>query len=323
NQESNDMTHKHWTRGFVALVAVLALVAAGCSEKKTSTTATNTNSGVSTDAGGGAGAKIRITSQDFGEQKTLAQVYGQYLKANGYDVTIQRPTGTRTQIVQALKGGKVDLELDYQGSLATELDKTGKPSPSADKTYTRLTTALKGTGLQAATPAPAQDGNALVALKTWATKNGITKISDLKKIQDQVTLGGAPECATRPDCLKGYEGPLYGLKLKGTKVVAYGPALVEGLKANTIQVAQYQTSAPEITTGEIVVLKDDKGLQSAENVVPIFTSKVASAALVKDLDALSAQLTDADLAAWNKSTDIDKDEPVDVAKKWLQDKGLI
>jgi osmoprotectant transport system substrate-binding protein len=309
------MKHKQWARGLVGIVAVLALVAAGCSEKKTTTTKTKTG-GTSTDAGGDKGAKIRISSQDFGEAKTLAQVYGQYLEAKGYDVDIQRPIGTRPQVVAALKAGKIDLEFDYQGSLATELDPKGTPSPEPAKTYSRLTTALDTVGLKAAKYAAAQDGNALVALKTWAEKNHIVNISDLEKVQDQVTLGGAPECKERPDCLKGYEGPLYGLKFKGVKVVAYGPPLVAGLKADTIQVAQYQTSAPEIASGDIVVLTDDK-------VVPVFTDKVASQSLTNDLDALSAKLTDDDLAAWNKATDIDKEEPADVAAKWLKDAGLI
>ncbi|MCU1454041.1 MAG: glycine/betaine transporter substrate-binding protein [Acidimicrobiales bacterium] len=316
------MKQRTWTRGLLALLAVLALLAGACSSKKSTSSSTTTASSSGTTAAG-SGAKVRITSQDFNEQKTLAQVYGQYLKAQGFDVTIQRPIGTRKQIFAAIKGGTADLVPDYGGSAATELDKTGKPSPDQAKTEARLAAALKGSGMAASAAAPAQDINALTALTTWAQQNSVTTISDLKKVQDKVTIGGAPECANRPDCLQGYEGPVYGLKFKGFKAVSYGPPLVAGLKANTIQVAQYQTTAPEIASGEIVVLKDDKGLQGADPVVPIFSSKVSSPALIKALDTLSAKLTDADLAAWNKATDIDKSEPVDVAKKWLQDKGLI
>ena len=312
---------RKWTRGAVALVAVLALVTAGCSSKKSTTTTSSGGSATTSAAGGGT--KVRITSQSFNEELTLAQVYGQYLKAKGFDVTIERPIGSRKQIFSALKAGSVDLVPDYAGSAATELDKTGTPSPDKAKTYARLTAALKGSGLVAAASSPAQDANALVALSSWATTNKVTTISDLKKVESKVTLGGAPECADRPDCFKGYEGPVYGLKLKGFKAVSYGPPLVAGLKADTIQVAQYQTTAPEIASGEIVVLKDDKGLQGADNIVPILRSAASNPALIKALDALSAQLTDADLAAWNKATDVDKSEPVDVAKKWLQSKGLI
>ncbi|HEY4377064.1 MAG TPA: ABC transporter substrate-binding protein [Acidimicrobiales bacterium] len=311
------MKHKKWTRG-LALVAVVAIVAVGCSDKKSSDSS-DKGSGGST----ASGPTIRISSQAFGEQETLANVYGQYLKAHGFNVDVQRPIGTRAQIIAAMKAGKVDLELDYQASLATQLVPDSAVSPDAAATYQRLLSALKGTGLEAAASAPAQDGNALVALKSWATKNHVTSISDLKKIQDQVTIGGAAECKDRPDCLKGYENPAYyGLKFKGFKVVAYGPPLVAGLQSDAIQVAQYQTSAAEVATGQIVILTDDKHLQSPENVVPVFRSKVASAKLTAALNTLSAKITSKDLSAWNKSTDIDKDEPADVASAWLKSNGL-
>ena len=41
------------------------------------------------------------------------------------------------------------------------------------------------------------------------------------------------------------------------------------------------------------------------------------------LDALSTKLTTKDLAAWNQATDVDKEDPVDVATAWLKDRGLI
>lgn len=136
-----------------------------------------------------------------------------------------------------------------------------------------------------------------------------------------ITLGGAAECATRPDCLKGYNGGVYDLGLK-FKTVDYGPPLVEALKADQIQVAQYGSTAPEIAQGEIVELKDDKGLQSAQNVVPIYRSAIASSDLTKALDTVSAKLSTKDLAQWNQATDVEKDDPADVATKWLKDKDL-
>lgn len=136
-----------------------------------------------------------------------------------------------------------------------------------------------------------------------------------------LTLGGAAECAKRDDCLKGYNGGVYDLRLK-FKTVDYGPPLVEALKANAIQVAQYGSTAPEIAQGEIVELKDDKGLQTAQNVVPVYRSAVAGSDLTKALDAVSEKLTTKDLAKWNQATDVDKEDPADVASKWLKDNGL-
>lgn len=315
-------TPAHRWRRALALGAVGLLVLAGCSQNKDSEGSSTTKAGdtETTAAGGDAGAtKIRISSQDFSEQKTLAQVYGQYLEAQGFDVDIQEPIGTRTQIYAALDKGTVDLVLDYEGSATVELG--GKASSDADATFETLSGLLADKDLVAATASEAADANALVALKSWADENQVTSISDLAGLDGPLTLGGAAECASRPDCLLGYQDT-YGLKLE-FKAVDYGPPLVTALQAGEIQLAQYGTTAPEVADGTIVALEDDKGLQSAENVVPVYRSAVASEELQAALDKVSEVLTTADLAAWNKATDVDKEDPADVAQAWLEDKGLL
>jgi len=299
--------------GAIAVVGVLAL--ASCSDKSSdSSSDTTAKSGGST----AASTTIRISGQDFPEQRTLVQVYGQYLQAQGFKVDIQDPVGTRTQLFAALKSGKLDLQIDYSGSAVVELG--GKASGDADATYTTLTGLLKPKGLEASEQSEAADANALVALTSWAKANNVKTISDLSNVKDPLTLGGAAECAKRPECLPGYQ-TTYGLTLK-FKVVDYGPPLVAALKANEIQVAQYGSTAPEIAAGTIVELEDDKHLQDAQNVVPIFSAKISSDKLTKALNTLSAKITTDDLAAWNKSTDVDKEDPADVATAWLKDNNL-
>ena len=55
-----------------------------------------------------------------------------------------------------------------------------------------------------------------------------------------------------------------------------------------MQVAQYQTTAPEIADGTIVVLTDDKGLFSADNIVPVLRKALADAYGTKLSDAINA-----------------------------------
>lgn len=299
---TNEPRPHRWRRA-TALAVVGLLVLAGCSQSSDSEGSTT----------------IRITSQDFSEQKTLAEAYGQFLKAKGFDVDVQESMATRTLIYSALEAGDVDLVLDYQGSATVELG--GKASSDTDATYDALTTALKTKDLAASEASEAVDANALVALSSWAKENEVTTISDLAGLDGPLTLGGAEECADRPDCLLGYEDT-YGLSLE-FKAVSYGPPLVAALEAGEIQLAQYGTTAPEVAEGKIVVLDDDKGLQSAENVVPVFRTAVDSEDLQAALDELSGVLTTADLAAWNQATDVDKEDPADVAEAWLKEKRLI
>lgn len=299
----------------LAAVAVLAgLLTVGCSKDSSDTSSTKAGPGTAT-------GTIRIGSQKFSESRTLAEVYAQYLKAKGFRVSVEAPIADRTQLLAAMVKGTVDLELDYTGSAVTELG--GKAEADPEKTFATLQKLLEPKGLVATTQSPAANANALVALTSWADENKVTKISDLARLDGPLTLGGAPECAERLDCLAGYNGPTYRLGLKFTPV-AYGPALVAALEANEIDVAQYGSTAPELAGGTIRILEDDKGLQSAQNVVPVLRKKVVTAKLTEALDALSAQITTKDLSAWNLATDGKaKEDPADVAQAWLEKNGLI
>ena len=45
--------------------------------------------------------------------------------------------------------------------------------------------------------------------------------------------------------------------------------------------------------------------------------------LESDLNVLSGQITTDDLIAWNVETDLKNREPDDVAREWLEKKGLV
>ena len=310
------MTRHRWRAPLaLTLVLVLAVTAAACGDdEKTDTGASSSD------------PTIRMAPQDFAEAKTLTEVYGQYLTAKGFKVDIQAPDGFRDQVYPDLQADKIDLIIDYAGSAVSFLDETKVGTSDPDETATALTEVLATKDLVSFTPAPAEDANALVALKSFADENGITTISDLAKLGRTVKLGGAEDCRERADCLKGYtDTAIYGLTVDFT-AVAYGPPLIAALDSGTEDVVQYQTTAAELASGKYVVLEDDKGILSSDHIVPVLRKELADAyglTLKTALDDISAQITTDDLIAWNVATDIDKDEPADVAKAWLTDKGLL
>jgi osmoprotectant transport system substrate-binding protein len=150
--------------------------------------------------------------------------------------------------------------------------------------------------------------------KASSTKYNATKLSDLAPIGNQLVLGGPSECETRPFCALGLQ-KTYGIKFKEIKKLdAAGPITRAALKDGSIQVALVFTTTAFIGPDGLVVLKDDKGLQNADNVTPIIRSDKASADAIKVLNAVSAGLNTADLVALNSKVELDHQD-ADVATK--------
>lgn len=299
----------------VLLAAILSMgmVAAACGD----------DDGGSEDASGGddvEGPTIRVRGQDFSENITLAEVYGQYLEAKGYDVEILTAAGFRTEALDALESGDIDLVIDYIGGDQTALAPDTETSSDPAEVVAVIEPLLADKGLTLLQHGEAANGDALVV----RGDSEATTISDLAGMN--YVFGGASECYERPQCYLGFTSPdVYGIEFKDTKTIEFGPQLGQSLAAKEVDAVMWGTTAPEIDEQGFKILEDDKGLFPAQNIAPIIRTEVLDAydSLQADLDALTKAITTDDLIAWNKATDIDKSESDDVAEEWLTSKGLI
>ncbi len=298
--------------GLLALVAVIGLLAGACSSD---------DDADSDDTETMEGSTIRIRGQDFSESATLAEVYGQYLEAKGFPVEVLTPAGFRTEAITALENDELDLIIDYIGGTQTELLPDTETSQDAAEVIAAITPALAEKGLTVLEPSDAVDGDALVVRGDSEAEN----ISDLAGLD--YSFGGSAQCFERPQCYLGLTDPaIYGITFSGTKTFEFGPLLGENLKAEEVDAVIWNDTAPEIEANGFKILTDDKGLFPAQNIAPIVRDDVLeeyAPELAEALDELSATITTEDLVAWNTSTDIDKEEPDDVAEDWLKANNLI
>jgi osmoprotectant transport system substrate-binding protein len=74
----------------------------------------------------------------------------------------------------------------------------------------------------------------------------------------------------------------------------------------------------------LVVLEDDQGLQTVDNIVPAVNAGAAEAdpAMLPLLDAVSATLDTATLIQLNKAVDVDRQTSTQVAEQYLAEQGL-
>jgi osmoprotectant transport system substrate-binding protein len=291
-----------WLTGAMAAFAIVAMACGG-----TSTTPAATSKGTLTVAG-----------FNFTESSILAELYGQALAHDGYTINYKLNLGTREVLAPAMKTGQVDL---YPGYAASDLEyynnKAGEATGDPVATTAKLNSHLTPLGLLALTPSAAVDQNAFAVTKATQAKYNLTNLSDLAPIGNQLVLGAGPECPTRPYCQPGLQST-YGIHFKDFKALdTDGPLTRAAFKNGTIQVGLVFSSDGDLNALGLVVLKDDKQLEAADNVVPIVRQAVNDEAK-KVLNAIDAKLTTGDLVTMNSQVQIQHQDADAVATAWLQ-----
>jgi osmoprotectant transport system substrate-binding protein len=274
----------------------------------------------------GSRAAITVGSFNFPESVLLAYLYADALAAKGYPVRVLPDLGTRELVDPALIEGLVQVVPEYTGA-ALQFVSLGRVNATSSMTTTAsaLTRSMSGRGLVTGRPAVAQDGNAIVVTAATAARYRLRTISDLAKVAGRLTFGGPPECVENPACLPGLK-LVYGLRFrKFVPLDSGGPLTLQALTGGDIGVALLFTTDPAIRAQHLVVLADNRGLQPAENVVPVLrraTAERFGAGLLAALDAVSARLSNAALTALDTQVELDGRAPRAVAERWLQAQGL-
>jgi osmoprotectant transport system substrate-binding protein len=258
---------------------------------------------------------VTIGTKNFTEQYVLGQLYKQALEAKGYTVVYKENIGSSELIDTAIKSGKINFYPEYMGVIVTDLAKQKYPA-SAAATYTAAKTWEQGRGLTLLHRTPMTDTDNFVVLKSTANKLHVTTIDDMKKVKT-FSYAGYPECKTRITCLLGLKN-IYGLKQ--VKFVPLASISVYTLlDQGKITGGDGFSTDPQLQTGKYTVLTDTRHIFGFQNVAPVVTKQIAGDPnLVKIVNAVSAKVTTAAIAAMNKAVGVDKKSPADVANAFLK-----
>jgi osmoprotectant transport system substrate-binding protein len=306
---------RHPRAAAVALAAAAALLG-GCSSGGTSEDPLK--------GGGAENGTVVVGSNNFAESILLADIYGEALKAKGIKVTYKPNIGSRETTYGLMKNGAITLLPEYNGSLLAYLDAKAKP-----KTVEETTTAINAkldSKLELLKPSAAQNKDSVTLNAETAKKYKLTSdssIGELKDVAKDLVFGGSPEFQTRHQGLVGLKS-VYGLEFKSFKSLdAGGPLTQAALKKNTVQAADLFTTDPTIARDKFVVLKDPENLFGFQNVQPLVRKGELSKEGAAALDAVSAKLDTKALLELDAQVQLEKKDPLDVAKAWLKSAGLV
>src|SRR3712207_2420845 len=154
-----------------------------------------------------ANGKVTITvgSKNFTEQKVLGEIFAAGLEAAGYKVDKELNLGDEKTAQKALKQGTIDGYPEYTGTALLSLCNvpTDQIPNDPQQAFEDTKSCFAKDGLTAFPPTPFTSSNEVGVKEEVASKYGLSKISDLAKVDQDFTLYGSPECRQRTDCLLG------------------------------------------------------------------------------------------------------------------------
>ncbi|MGH3472618.1 MAG: glycine betaine ABC transporter substrate-binding protein [Nocardioidaceae bacterium] len=274
---------------------------------------------------------ITLAAQAYTEMEIMAEMYKQVLQKAGYTVNVKL-VQTRDIYMPLLENGSVQVVPEYVSGIGDFLNTAANGanakslmSNNAQASLAALKPLADKAGITMLNPAKATDQNAFAVTKACADKYNLSTLSDLAALKAPIVLAAAPDCKGRSDCAGGLS-QTYGLKI--TKILSLGFDTTEGKNSATSgesQVVEVATTDGALSSENLVLLKDDKGIQPAQNLIPaVNTSFLKSHPDVAPaLNKLSATLTTADLAALNIKVDVNRDKASTVATDYLNSKGLL
>ncbi|KND38155.1 ABC transporter substrate-binding protein [Streptomyces anulatus] len=309
--------------GMVALAGSLAACGGDSLEKE--------KGGSGSSAGDGKKGSLVVGSASFTESKVLAELYAQILDDAGYSTSITT-VKNRELYEPSLEKGEIDVVPEYAATIAEFLNakvngaKEAQAAPVASGDAAATVAALEKLagplGLKVLPAGKAVDQNAFAVSKEFAEKNNLTTLSDLGKSKIKVKIAAGDECEVRPFCAPGLK-KTYGIDVTGIDPKGVGtPQSKQAVRDGKVQLVL--TTTTDAVLDGLVFLEDDKKLQNADNVLPVLNAADAGAPEIAEaLGKLTSALTTEDLAELNRKVDAERAKPTDVAKEYLESKGLI
>lgn len=281
-------------------------------------------------AGCGGSAKsekptIRVGSKEFTEQVILGNIVSLLLEANGYPVDRKLGLGGTMVNAKALENGEIDVYVEYTGtSLLTILKRD--LITDGDEVYKVVKQDYKDKyNLIYLDRLGFNNTYTLTMKKSKADELGIHKISDLVGKAQDLRFGTDQEFITRPD---GYPAlsKHYGFQFDESKVKAMDAGLVyQAVDSGEVDIIMGFATDGRIPKLGLINLEDDKQFFPVYDAAPVVRGEVleANPEIADILNKLAGKLPDAKMAALNAAVDIEGEEPEDVARKFLEEEGLI
>lgn len=267
-------------------------------------------------------APVSIGAFNFGESVILAEVYAQALQGGGVATSPTSQLTGREGTFPALEAGSIDFLPEYNGNALDFLTDEEVIETDPETITDALRELLEPRGLVALDSSPAENRDELVVRAETAQRYGLSTVSDLAPVADELTVGGPVEFAVRNTGLAGLRA-VYGIEFGAFEQTdAGGSVTAMALEDGTIDVARLFSTDPLVQDNDWVVLVEDRPFSLPNAITPIVRAEVLTDRVAAILNAVSASLSTEDLVEFNRRLTVEQVAPRVIARDFLADRGL-
>jgi osmoprotectant transport system substrate-binding protein len=300
-----------------AAVALLltAVVLAACGEVK------NTDA---SEQPAGANLRLTLATKNFTESIIMGELYLQALQQNGFQVVIRKNVGATEVLDEMLREGEIDGYPEYLSLAATEVAGENVMGKSAEETSKLVREFYATRGMVLSEETPFENTDTVTVKAAFAQINNLRTIADLQKLPT-FTLGARPEFEARE---QGFAGLQSVYRLTNAKFVPIAiDARFVALDEGDVDAANVFSTDPQLASGDYQILEDTEELFANQHVALVVNEErlksVGGEKYMSVVNAVNRELSQSAIIDLNGQVDLDKRNPADVARQFLQQRGLV
>lgn len=232
--------------------------------------------------------------------------------------------GKTSFVFNALQSGDIDIYPEFTGTAIAEFLKETAVSTDDEEVYEQAKNGMKERfNFTLLEPMSYNNTYALAVPEEVSEQYGLTSISDVIPVQQQITPGFTLEFADREDGYLGIQ-ELYGIEFP--VVITMEPKLrYQAVENGEINMVDAYSTDSELEQYGLTVLEDDQGLFPPYQGAPLMREETAKAypEIAEALNKLAGKITDDEMREMNYLVNVEDQSPEEVAQEYLQNEGLL
>ncbi|UTR08301.1 ABC transporter permease/substrate-binding protein [Alkalihalobacillus sp. LMS6] len=270
-------------------------------------------------------ADIVIGGKMGPEPPILANMYKHLIEQEtDLEVEVIAPLGTTSVNFNALEVDDIAIYPEFTGTVLADLLNIEDFSYDERESYEQARDGIfEETGDILLEPMGFQNTYALAMPRDLAEELEVETISDLAPYANELDVGFTFEFADREDGYGGFE-EVYGFEFDNVTTIDVSTRY-QAISNGSIQLSDVFSTDPQIVEYDMVVLEDDATLFPPYQAAPLVSGFAMNQypELEDILNQLAGIGTEDEISELNYRVDINDEDPADVAREFLQEKGLL